>query len=230
MKSKSMRKMLSFVLLLSMVFGFSVSTYAAEPQMTVEEARQYLKSYNVTKINSEGEEYSTQYIFKSDEDLEKAATYISENGLSKFNEELNSEIKEVVSKEPEKMQARTTTPSVSYATVYGNGTHTVKATTQGLATFDTLGSVEYKATLQYRVTASNGVFTAVSNPTFDIPYISAGGSWGKVSLPSYYNGVNAGVTANYTITKTVSIPVGNFSVDVKSETDKEVFALSTTLK
>lgn len=227
---KFIKKILLFTFALSLALNTSIPVHAAEPQMTVEEAKQYLESYNVIRTNSDGDKYTTQYVFKSDEELEKIAAYIAENGLYKFNEELNSAIEDVVSQEPQTMQTRTTTPSVKYVTVYGNGVHTVKADTYGLASFDTLGTVEYKAQLQYRVTASNGVFTGVSNPFFDIPYISTAGSWGKVSLPSYYSGVNAGVTANYTITKTISVPIGDMSFDIKSETDKEVFALSTTLK
>ena len=81
----------------------------------------------------------------------------------------------------------------------------------------------------YRVTVSNGKFTDLSSISFDIPYISAAGSWGSTSFPSYCNNTNYGVTANYLITKTVEIGIGDFSFEIKSETDNEIFALLTSL-
>ncbi|EOD00461.1 hypothetical protein [Caldisalinibacter kiritimatiensis] len=224
-----MKKFLSLILSFVMLFTLSISAFAAEPQMTVDEAREYLQSYYVTKENSVGKEYSIQYIFNSDEDLEKAAIYLSENGLSAFNATVDTAIEEVVSKEPKSPQTRSTTPTTGYATVSGDGNHYVSSEAYGLASFDSLGTVEYLVELGYSVTVSNGVFTDLTSISFDIPYISAAGSWGNTRFPSYCTDTSAGVTANYDITKSVEIGVGDFSFVIKTETDNEIFALLTSI-
>lgn len=51
--------------------------------------------------------------------------------------------------------------------------------------------------------------------------------YSKFGKPVQYT--NCGVTANYLITKTVEVGLGDFSFEVKSETDNEIFALLTSL-
>lgn len=172
-----------------------------------------------------------QYIFSSEDDLNSAAQYIAENGLAAFNAALDIAIEDAVSKEPAPtVLPRTTTPTTGYATVSGNGNHYVSTEAYGLASFDSLGTVEYLVELGYRVTVTNGVFTNLTSISFDIPYISAAGSWGNTRFPSYYTDTSAGVTANYDITKTVEVGVGDFSFEIKTETDNEVFALLTSIE
>jgi hypothetical protein len=230
MIKKHIKKLVSIVLSAVMVIGMSTTAFAATP-MTLEEAKEYLSSYNVTKTNAAGKEYTTQYVFDSESDLNKAAAYIVEHGLDNFNNTLDVAISEAVSKEPQSTLAfpRTTDPTTAYETVSGNGNHYVSAESYGLASFDTLGTVEYSVELGYRVTVSNGKFTNLTSISFDIPYISAAGSWGSTTFPSYCNDTNCGVTANYLITKTVEVGLGDFSFEVKSETDNEIFALLTSL-
>ena len=153
-------------------------------------------------------------------------------GLADFNTAVDNAIAEVVSKEPQRTVAltRPTDPTTARETVSGNGTHNVSAQAYGLASFDTLGTVEYLVELGYTVTVSNGKFTKLSNISFDIPQISAAGSWGNTRFPSHCEPANCGVTANYDIVKTVEIGVGDFSFEIKSETDNETFALLTSLR
>jgi len=227
-----MKKFLSIILVLSMVFTMSATSFATEQQMTVDEAREYLQTYNVTKTNEFGKEYSTQYIFNSEQDLEKAAAYIANNGLSAFNSALDNAVVEAVSNEPQNTtpRLRSTDPSTANKTVSGNGNHYVSAEAYGLASFDTLGTVEYLVELGYRVTVTNGSFTDLTSISFDIPYISAAGSWGNTRFPSYCTASSCGVTANYDITKTVEIGIGDFSFEIKSETDNEIFTLLTSIQ
>lgn len=226
-----MKKLLSIILIFLIMFSFSFTSFASEPHMTVDEARAYLENYCVTEVNSVGKEYTTQYIFSSQDDLEKAAQYIADNGLEVFNTALAVAVDDVVGNEtPIVPRPRTTTPTTAYKTVFGNGTHYVTAEAYGLASFDSLGTVEYLVELGYSVTVTKGVFTNLSNISFDIPYVSAAGSWGHTRFPSYYTDTVAGVTANYDITKTVEVSVGNFSFEIKSETDNEVFPLLTYVK
>lgn len=224
-----MKKLLSFVLSLAMVFSLSATAFAFEQTMTVEEATEYLETYCATKENAAGKIYTTQYIFSSKDDLNTAAQYIAKNGLDAFNAALDTAIAEVVRNETP-TTPRTTTPTTAYATVSGNGNHYVSAEAEGLASFDTLGTVEYIVELGYRVTLNNGTLSNVTNISFDIPFISAAGSWSCTSLPSHASGGNAGVTANFLITKTVEISIGDFSFEVKSETDNEIFALLTSAR
>lgn len=233
MMKKHLKKFVSMALAAVMAMGMSATVSASSPSssMTLDEAKEYLTSYNVTKTNAAGKEYTTQYIFDNENDLNKAAAYIVEYGLDDFNSALDEAIAESVSSETQLpiVLPRTTTPSTAYETVSGNGNHYVSAEAYGLASFDTLGTVEYLVELGYRVTVSNGKFTNLSSISFDIPYISAAGSWGNTRFPSYCQDTSCGVTANYDITKTVEVGVGDFSFEIKAETDNEIFALLTSI-
>lgn len=233
MTKRRFKKIICSALAMVMITGLSMTAFAdSSTTMTFDEAKEYLRTYNVTQTNSMGKEYTTQYIFKSEQDLNEAAEYIVDNGLDAFNAAITEAITDTVSKEPQTTSsiARTTKPSTAYASVSGNGSHSVSTKAYGLASFDTLGTVEYSVELGYKVTVKNGKISNISSISFDIPYISAAGSWGKTSFQSYRKDSNCGVTANYVITKTVEIAVGRFSVEIKSETDNEVFALITNLK
>ena len=52
-----MKKLLSIVLSLVLVFSLSSTAFASEASMTVDEAKSYLENYYVTKVNSAGKEY-----------------------------------------------------------------------------------------------------------------------------------------------------------------------------
>lgn len=95
MIKKHIKKLVSIVLSAVMVIGMSTTAFAATP-MTLEEAKEYLSSYNVTKTNAAGKEYTTQYVFDSESDLNKAAAYIVEHGLDNFNNTLDVAISEAV--------------------------------------------------------------------------------------------------------------------------------------
>ena len=202
-------------------------TTAFASSMTVDDAKEYLKNYSVTRENQLGKEYTTQYVFDSEEDLNRAAAYIAENGLDKFNFAVEEAIDEVVRNESMETipQMRTANPSAIEETVSGTGNQYVAAEAYGLASFDTLGTVEYSVVLSYRITISNEVFTGINNISFDIPSISTAGSWGNVSFSSYCIDKHCGVTASYLITKSIEIGFGDFSFEVKSETDSEIFSL-----
>ena len=226
-----MKKFISTILGVVMILSLSITSFASESKMTVNEAKEYLQNYNVTKNNEFGKEYTTSYSFNSEEDLDKAACYIANHGLEAFEDALNSAISEVVANEPKSTTpiTRSTEPATAYATVSGNGTHSVSASARGMASFDTLGYVEYKVILGYKVTVSNGEFTNLTNISFDIPSVSGGGSWGNARFPSHCTATNCGVSANYDIVKSVEVEVEDFSIVIKSETDNEVFSLLTSL-
>jgi len=224
------------VVMLVLAFSFSTTAFAKSPvestitsenQLTFEEAKEYLTTYSEVNVNEFGKEFTTEYYFTTTQDLDAAAAYIVEFGLDVFNEAVEASVEEIVSQESQSnlISPMTTDPTVAYATVSGNGTHTVSAETYGLASFDTLGTVEYSASLSYKVVVSSGKISGLSSISFDIPYISAAGSWGDVSLPFYTTDTNAGVTANYTITKELEVSIGDFGFIIKSETDNEIFAL-----
>lgn len=220
------RRIAAIALVFAMLFN--VSAFAAtvpESTMSIDEARAYLTNYKATELNYSGEEFSVQYSFDSEENLEKAAAYISEYGLDQFLSESDKAVEEVVAKEPPRIQPLSTTPTTAYTTVYGNGSHRVSASGYGLAEFGKYGTLEYKPELAYTAVVSNGEFTRIDNISFDITYIDVSGSWGGLSLPSdvYWN--SCSVTANYTITKSVSIGVGDFSYDVVLGTDLDIFGL-----
>ena len=166
-----------------------------------------------------------------EEDLEKVAMYLSEHGLAEFNATLEDELAKAVAKEPTIIQSRSTNPSTGYATISGNGKHTVSKTALGHVDFEKVGATEYRLNLGYTVNVSNNKITSISSISFDIPYISpTGSSWGNVRLPSVVKTSMCSVTANYDITKKMSIPIGQGEITVRSETKNEIFGLITNLK
>lgn len=230
---------LGFLLIVALTFNTTVSaqspnknTLDGTNEQASVDAKEYLTTYRKVDVNEFGNEFTTEYQFNTSQDLDGATSYITKYGLDAFDEAVRIAIEEALHEEEqlELIMPRTTYPTTAYATISGNGTHTVSAETYGLASFDTLGTVEYSAILSYKVPVSNGKITGLSSISFDIPHISAAGSWGNLSLPSYNTSTHVGVTANYTITKTVEISIGDFEFVIKSETDNEVFALLTNLE
>ena len=214
-----------------MIVSMTCAVSAAEKTYSVDEAKEYLESYCELNTNSEGIEYSTRYEFDSEEDLEKVAMYLSEHGLAEFNATLEDELAKAVAKEPTIIQSRSTNPSTGYATISGNGKHTVSKTALGHVDFEKVGATEYRLNLGYTVNVSNNKITSISSISFDIPYISpTGSSWGNVRLPSVVKTSMCSVTANYDITKKMSIPIGQGEITVRSETKNEIFGLITNLK
>lgn len=201
-----------------------------ERQQKIADAKEYLTNYKKLDINEFGKEFTTEYYFQTNQDLDAAAIYIADYGLSAFNEAVEAAIRETVSQEPKLKIPRVTDPLIVYETVSGDGNHDVSAEAYGLASFKTLGTVEYIVELGYRINVQNGQFTRLTSSRFDIPHISSAGSWGNIRMPSHCTSTNAGITANYTITKTVEISVGDFGFDIKSETANETFSLLTSLK
>lgn len=223
---KKVTRISTIALTLILTLGMNTLAFAS-PAMTFEEAKEYLESYNATQMNSLGKRYTTQYVFHSEQDLNRAAAYIAENGLDEFNADLDNAIAEIVENDLEAVppQKRTVTPSAVEEAVSGDGTHYVYAIEGGLASFDTLGTVMYSVELSYRVTVKDGKFTQLNNISFDIPSIGPAGSWGEVSFSSYCIDEHCGVTASYVITKTLEVGVGDFSFEIKSETDEDIFSL-----
>lgn len=239
MKKRRIHKMVCAFIICSLFTNNALTTFAASSDSGVnlesrseeiEEAKEYLSNFYVEDVNEYGKVFSTQYIFKTEEDLEKAAEYIADYGLDKFNEDVESAIEREVAKEPKTPVTRSAYPASVTKTVSGEGNHNVSELVAGLASFDTLGTVEYTVELGYRLTVQNNKFTQLTDISFDIPYISGGGSWGDITIPSYCNDKHAGATANYTVTKSVEISIGNFGFEIKSETDNEVFSLITNLQ
>lgn len=104
------------------------------------------------------------------------------------------------------------------------------AVSSGLAVFDSLGTMEYSIELSYNVIISGGKFTNLYRITFNVTHLSfPTGSWGNVTYQSYCNDYYCGVTANYYIYKSITIPIFDFSVDVRTESDFEFFTLYATI-
>ena len=80
---EKLKKRTFFAIILTVIMLCNTNVFASS--MTFEEAKNYLQNYEATKVNELGKEYTIKYIFKSEEDLNKTASYISENGLTKFN-------------------------------------------------------------------------------------------------------------------------------------------------
>ncbi len=213
-------------------FAEPLDTLMIDNQQTLEDAKNYLINYSKVGINEFGKEFTTEYHFNTSQDLDAAAEYIVEYGLDAFNGMVENKVEEIVSQECQSklITPYTTNPSTIRRIISGNGYHDISGETAGLASFDTLGTVEYMVSLSYRVNVKNNKITELKSISFDIPYISAAGSWGGLALPFHVTDTAAGVTANYTITKTLSIPIGNFEFEIKSETDNEIFALQTRLE
>jgi len=77
---------------------------------------------------------------------------------------------------------------------------------------------------------SNGEINNIGTINFDIYNMSSNtGSWGSVGLPNYCYPGYAGVTANYTVTKTIEIGIEDFSIVLKAESVNDVFAVLTSL-
>lgn len=226
-----------------LIITLSLSTTAAakspEEQATTqeykqgfEEAKEYLKSLCEVKTNEFGKEFTTVYQFETEYDLNEAATYIVENGLDEFNKAVDAAVEKFVSSEPkpELISPKSTTPTVVYETISGDGSHVVSGEAYGLASFESLGGLEYSVCLSYTVTVSNGEITGLSSINFDIDWMGfPSGGWEGLSIPFYTTSTHAGATANYTITKSVSIAIGDFEFIIVTESDNEIFSILTTL-
>ena len=220
---------MAFVLLLSSCLMFTVN---AEENPSLEEAKTYLKNYCEVRTNQVGKEYRLSYIFSTEQDLELAAQFVAENGLKAFNDAVKARIDELTSEEKihSGVSLRSAEPSAVHKTVSGNGNHRVSGRASGEAHFGSLPGCAYMVELSYTATVSGGKFTNVSDISFDVPIIGASCTWGRISFPTYCYDTSCGVTANFRITKTISVSVGNFSVDIKAETSEEVFAVLTSLQ
>ncbi len=226
---KDLCKRMAFVFLLFSCLMFTVN---AEENPSLEETKAYLKNYCEVRTNQVGKEYRVSYIFSTEQDLELAAQFVMENGLEAFNDAVKARVDELASEEkihPD-VSLRSANPSSVHKTVSGNGNHRVSGRAPGIAHFGSLPGCEYMVELSYTATVSGGKFTNVSNISFDVPVIGASSEWGRLSFPSYCYDTSCGVTANFRITKTVSVPIGNFSFDIKAETSEEVFAVLTSLQ
>ena len=202
---------------------------AKASDLSLEEARDYLTSYSDVSTNVKGQEVFAEYSFASDEDLNAVAEFVSENGI----EALNAAIDDAVQKDemilaPFKLE-RTVSPSDVTKYISGNGTHNVSGQSYGLADFGKYGTGEYRVVLGYRVVVSGGQMTSIDSTSFDIPSITRSCTWGNLRLPNYVRASVCGATANYDVTKTIEIPIGDASFELKSIVDNEIFTVTTYL-
>lgn len=203
-------------------------------RLTLDEAKEYLLNYKGITNNIYGGEVVVEYSFKSTDDFEKAAIYIVDNGVDAFHESANRAAQELGAEEggavPVPIVHRTVDPSSITVTISGNGTHRVEETAAyAIATFESLGSVEYKPTLGYTVTVEKGKIVSLSKYSFSPNIFSPAGSWDSLRYEEYNTGTRAGVTANFTISKTIDLPIGDFSVE-RTETDSEIFTVIVFLE
>ena len=121
--------LIALTLIVSMLFAsISYANENIKDYMSLSEAKEYLLSYEKVTI-VEGREIVTTYEFADEKSLDKAATYISENGLNAFNSMLDEGIRKQVATEQRNAPIlRTTTPSTGHAQVSkNNGTYHVKS-------------------------------------------------------------------------------------------------------
>ena len=224
-----MKKMLSVILAVIMLFSLSVMSYAKEEYMTTDEAKEYLLNYRVKETDSQGKEITTWYEFDSPEDLEKVADYIANHGLAAFDSAIEDALAEAVEAETQDVAIRPffTDPVTAYAKISGDGKHNVYTEGTGLVKFASLGAAEYRVTLGYKVTVTNGKITGISSISFDIPQVGPSSTWGNLRISPYYRDKVCGVTANYDITKSLNISIGGGGFQFKTE--KAMFALITNL-
>lgn len=170
-----MKKLISMLLTLSLVFGLSASAFAAEGKMTVEEAEKYLLDFVKEEVNEDGKIITTTYEFESDKDLQEVATFIAENGAKAFQQKIdeNISLKDVDDSDNGQFRRLPSSPIIS-KTVKGDGTHTVKCEMSGLVKFNKVGNVEYLAKLSCKVDVKKGNVIAINSTSFDMPYVSTG--------------------------------------------------------
>ena len=90
---------------------------------------------------------------------------------------------------------------------------------------------EYIAVLEYRLDVENGKIVELSDISFDVTDLSYECSYTNTSFPSYFNDNNAGVTANFTIVKTVQVSIhALLPAVVLIGQDPESFAILVTLQ
>ena len=220
---------------LSFVTLFAATAHASSPEMTFEEAKEYLESYCELQTNASGKEVTIQYHFGSEESLDRAASYIAEHGLNAFNDMIDKKIEEMANQEQKSLLPlpRTTDPTTYFATVSGNGTHRINGVGSGLCDFGSLGTAQYLVELSYDAHVSNGSFFLVNNIVFDIPWTSyAEGivQYTEKSCPSFCYSKNCGVTANYVVTKMIPFDPNDPNTWIEGAVDHEVFPVNTTLK
>lgn len=226
---KKMRIYSIFMATLILIMSISTPVFASSTE-AFDNAKRYLQNYFVTKVNEMGKEYTIRYTFETEQDLEKVASYIARYGIENFNKTVDEGLAKVVAKEPYNViRPRATTPTVAYATVSGNGIHSVSDVAYGYITFNEIGAMEYGVELGYQVHVNNGRMTGVSGIYLNVFNLASYGSWEMGSCPSYCNATNAGVTANYTVTKEIRVPIDGVSIGIKAESSNEIFSLLTNL-
>lgn len=229
-KKEKVFKIVGITLMFVLIFCTSTlatSFAGSEKEFTFDEAKAYLLTYNDTSLNDSGKEVRTKYEFSSSEKLDSAARYISENGLSAFNEKVEKGIENYLQSEEKPIaRPRETSPMSIQKVIKGNGTHSISGTTHGLAKFKTLGTGEYTAKLSYSVVVSKGKITRLSSdPTLTITLLSGGLSKGDVTIRQVIDPYTASITAKFEIVKSVNLGW----IQVKSETDVDVFGVAALL-
>lgn len=202
---------------------------------TLDEAKEYLKSYEEEGINKYGKTYTIEYEFSSEEDLELAAEYLLENGLDNFEMVLDNKVQEVVAEEEQNsansISTRAANPLSATITIERiNKTHKVDHDIFGRVDFDKLGSAEYILNLYYEVTVSGGKITKVDGEKLRTVHFSGSTSLGESTIPTGFSDTGASATANYYIVKSIAADIGGFEVTLRTEQKQDWFCLLTYLK
>ena len=215
--------------ILAAAIVLSLSIFATG-QTSFAEAKAYLQSYSEHCTNTLGKGYTLSYTFQSEEELNELAEYVASIGISAFEAQVDNALDEQGAGTTSAVRPRYAEPDVVYETISGNGSHHVSASANGYASFDRLGEGAYTIELDYYVKVQNGVMVSVTNPGIDIDFITPNCEWGDVSLPSYCTDYSCGITANYTISKSLMIDVNGYGLTLTTETDREILSLLTTLE
>ena len=233
-KSRKYRRIFSLILIV--VFMFNTNVFASNLDLTeqndfqsIDEVKEYLTNYTKVETNEYGKEVRTHFCFESEEDKNTIAAYILENGLDKFNEELDQAIAAEVADDPKPIITRNANPNIVYKTVYGNGNHYVSEHVYGLASFSTLGTTEYSVQLGYTAVVSGGRFTSVNGISLSFPSMGAATTAGDFQFPTFVTDNSCGVTAIYTLTKRIGVEVSGYPIGMEAETDIDTLAINTHL-
>lgn len=229
MKKTRFVRVISSVISLMMLFS---TTASATEYMTMEEAKDYLQNYEQITVLPSGKTSTLRFRFYDENGLIEAAEYIVENGTVAFHAMVDEKIELALAEEATVPAPTFTTPSSGYVTIpQTDGNHEVSYEANGLAEFGKYGTTSYSLEIGYQVTVSNGQIVGINSLNFDIPWIAGWfTTWGDLTYNTYCVSPECGATANYTLTKTITIEMENGAFSADEETDDEYFALHTTFE
>ncbi len=191
------------LLICTLLLGSAAPASAAgTDSMTVEEAKAYLANYSEVRYDSEGE-YVVRYEFETEEALQEAAEYIAENGVEAYHAMADAYVAEQVANEPPAIQPCVITDGETVKYISGDGLHTVTSVFGGRAYYDKAGTVEYSFQITFNVLVENNQILGITSKAMNVLHVGAGGNIIDTSLSQAHTHNQAGVSASFTVSKTI---------------------------